>query len=118
MTKTNVQVNQKQQDNQKGDEAFEKMLEVVYNDMQSRHTDPEVQQIKDIYSQKLISLPNMVTTALSPIKGVGKMIDSTIGKRFRLMIAFAGGGTALRNIKGQWTGFIRCRKMERKTNKI
>lgn len=83
MTKKNVQFNQKQQNNPKGDEAFEKMLEVVYNDMQSRHTDPEVQQIKEIYSQKLISLPNMVTTALSPIKGVGKMIDSTIGKRFK-----------------------------------
>lgn len=83
MTKTNVQVNQKQQDNQKGDEAFEKMLEVVYNDMQSRHTDPEVQQIKDIYSQKLISLPNMATAALSPIAGISKMISSELGKRVK-----------------------------------
>lgn len=48
MTKKNVQFNQKRQNNQKGDEAFEKMLEVIFNDMQSRHTDSEIQQMKEI----------------------------------------------------------------------
>lgn len=59
------------------------MLDVVFNDMQSRHTDPEVQKMKDIYDEKLISLPNMAAAVLSPIKGLASMVDSTIGKRVK-----------------------------------
>ena len=105
MTKTNVQVNQKQQDNQKGDEAFEKMLEVVYNDMQSLHTDPEIQKIKEVYSQKLISLPNMATAALSPIAGISKMISSELGKRVKtypqIHEDFKSGGKRDHKVQGK-----------------
>lgn len=105
MTKTNVQVNQKQQDNQKGDEAFEKMLEVVYNDMQSLHTDPEIQKIKEVYSQKLISLPNMATIALSPIGGISTMISSELGKRVKtypqIHEDFKSGGKRDHKVQGK-----------------
>lgn len=105
MTKTNVQVNQKQQDNQKGDEAFEKMLEVVYNDMQSLHTDPEIQKIKEVYSQKLISLPNMATAALLPIAGISKMISSELGKRVKtypqIHEDFKSGGKRDHKVQGK-----------------
>lgn len=83
MINKNVRIRDKQQNVEKGDAPFEKMLDVVFNDMQSRHTDPEVQKMKDIYNEKLISLPNMAAAVLSPIKGLVSMVDVTIGKRVK-----------------------------------